>query len=132
MHNVWCDFFQIYENISSHSCGIFKEEERLLKAVSLLSCVVSGASLEVALNLSAIMPPIVHGLSSPLCAGPLSELFISLRVPAFIHVNINQVFIERISYTALRLLHPKYPISNAWSEQDLGMYMCRNYPFKWD
>nr|BAN20950.1 translational activator gcn1 [Riptortus pedestris] len=100
-----------------------KDEERLNKAVQLLSCIIAGAPLELALNLPTVIPPVVHGLSSALCADPLSDLFIALSQPAFTGVSLQPVIVERVAYTALRLLHPKCAISSAWAEQDLGKAM---------
>ncbi|CAH1402466.1 unnamed protein product [Nezara viridula] len=100
-----------------------KGEERIKKSVSLLSCIVEGAPLELAYNLPSVVPPIVHGLHSPLCAPLLSELYLKLHKSAFITVPISDVTISRISHTALRLLRPKCPIDSAWAEQDLSKAM---------
>lgn len=97
-------------------------ENKLIKAHHIIVSVCNGSPLQLALQFPTLIPLIVKGLNSPLCAGLLSKLYLYFRKPAFISVPVSNVTVERVANTTLRLLKPKCELDPAWEDQDIGEY----------
>ncbi|XP_014262100.1 eIF-2-alpha kinase activator GCN1 [Cimex lectularius] len=98
-------------------------EDKLVKAYNILLAACQGAPMELSLEFPVLIPLIIRGLNSPLCAKHLSDLYIYLRKSAFLGVNIPVVSIDKITHTALRLLKPKCQLDPSWEDEDLGKAM---------
>uniref|UniRef100_A0A069DYI0 Putative translational activator gcn1 n=1 Tax=Panstrongylus megistus TaxID=65343 RepID=A0A069DYI0_9HEMI len=100
-----------------------RAENKLIKAYHIIVSVCNGSSLQLALQFPSLIPLVVKGLNSPLCAGLLSKLYLYFRKPAFICVPVSNITVDRVANTTLRLLKPKCELDPAWEDQDIGKAM---------
>ncbi|KAL1132575.1 hypothetical protein AAG570_010527, partial [Ranatra chinensis] len=98
-------------------------EEKLYKAFRIVISACHGSPLPLGAQLPVIVPPTVRGLSSPLSAKYLSQLYLVLKDPAFIGISLSPVTIDRVAHITLRLLRPKCTLDPAWEQQDLEKAM---------
>lgn len=84
------------------------------------------AGPHLSLNFKDLVPYILRGLQSPLCAHSLSQLYLQIRESAFNHcvwpnqIPVEPTLQELIAHITLRLQRPKCDLDSAWDDEHLG------------
>uniref|UniRef100_A0A1B6CCQ0 TOG domain-containing protein n=1 Tax=Clastoptera arizonana TaxID=38151 RepID=A0A1B6CCQ0_9HEMI len=106
--------------------------ESVLNTVSMLRAATSKvAGPHLSLNFKDLVPCILRGFQSPLCAQPLVQLYLQISHSAFSHrewpnqVVLDPILQDAIAHVILRLQRPKCDLDLAWEDEPLDIAMRR-------